>query len=718
MRSSSGHSISSAAPPDSKLSLKSVAVGSSVGASVLGIMYWALRIGFVNPVIPIIAAIGLALLLINVPVLVAEAFSRRDARRGWTRTYSFAWLVTFAAIAGIGRLAANFDGSPAIPIAVAGGIAFLFVFAGWIRATTVRSALLLIAGSGFFATWAGGVVWGRIYKSPVFMEMLISSGIVHHDAVTLAALGNMLRTYHVASVGLDGLPYMAYHWGTPWLFAQLSNLTGQSVLEFYQLGYPVTMIPLFFGGVLAFAAQLRKPGDNHRLAFWAIFLGATIGFLPVAGLDAIGVWTSNLIISESYAVAIPFALMLAATVAEFWRERCEAIFARQATALDFAFLALILAGGLVILGYLKISLMILGFGALMYAAFRVQAWRRVPLMVIAGWITVVVLITYKRVSLVAHHEGIVPLDFVRSFVPRVWWPFFILAQLFWSLLYIVLRLRQENAHTVADLRALVTARRIIDVEIVAVVAAAGILPGFILHIDGGSAFYFSDVQRWLSVGLLLAGAGTLIPKLRLTGLAKAALIFVAMPFVVSMARNSVHWTKRALKANAELRQSLYPASERAALIPRIKSLPLLTDSAKLSAGLRTAANFNPVVGLLALSGLPQAEKRRSAVFVPQNEDRYWTILKRPGACSFSGFVVPALTGISMVDGMPPVGCALSPYYGLSLYHKRDRAQTEADAMPVNVCARAVGLGFERVIRLHFDESGRMSSSVTECAKKS
>jgi hypothetical protein len=685
---------------------------------VLGLMYWSLRIGFVNPLIPIIASAGLGLLFINVPVLISQALKDRERPHKWLRSYSFAWLLTFAFLAGAGRLAVSDDTSPTILIAVLGGISFLVVLFHWIRTTRVRNAILLVIGSGFFATWAGGVVWGRIYKSPVFMEMLVSNGIVHHDAVTLAALGNMLRTYHVASVGLDGLPYMAYHWGTPWLFAQLSNLTGQSVLEFYQLGYPVTMIPLFFGGVLAFSAQIQKGEGNRGFRFWAVFLGATVGLIPVMGLDALGVWTSNLTISESYAVAVPFALMLAATVIEFWRERRDVIFSRDATALDFGFLALVPGGGLVILGYLKISLMILAFLGLTFAALRARVWKRLPLVLIAAWISVLVFITYERVSLVAHHEGIVPLDFLRSFVPRVWWPFFIPAQLFWSLLYIVLRLRQERARTIGDVAELVRARRILDLEIVAVVAVLGILPGFILHIDGGSAFYFSDVQRWLSVGLLLASVNTLIPKPRLTGLAKMALAFVAMPFVVSMARNSVHWTTRMLKANVELRHSLYPPIESASIVPGIRSIMRMTDSLKLAQGLRASSNYNPVQGLLGLSKMPLVEKRRTAIFVPQSEEKYWTILKRPGACSFSGFVVPALTGMSMVDGMPAADCNLSRYYGLSLYAKRVRPQTESDAAPENVCARAVQLGFERVVRLHFDELGRMSSSVTECAKTS
>jgi hypothetical protein len=429
-------------------------------------------------------------------------------------------------------------------------------------------------------------------------------------------------------------------------------------------------------------------------------------------MDALGVWTSNLVISESYAVAIPVALMLLASVMVFWRQRGNAAVTGNARISDFAFLAIFLAAGLIALGYVKISFMILGFGAAGYAALRVGAWRQWPLALIGLWIAGIVAVTYQRVSLVAHREGVVPLDFLKSFVPRQWWAFFVIAQLLWTLLYIALRLRQENAHTAGDVVALARTRKILDVEVLAVIAVAGILPGFLLHIDGGSAFYFSDIQRWVALAFFLTSAATIQRRVewnRMSGLGKLALAFVALPFIVSTARNSVYWTTRMLKANVELRHSLYPENERAAITPGLRSLPRLTDAVKLEQGLKASVNYNPIQGLLQLNRLPLQDKETSLVFVPQSETKYWTILKRPGACAFSGFVVPSLTGIAMIDGMPAADCRLSPYYGLSLFRHRTGPQTEAEAR--DICLRLNDSRFDRVIELHFDDAGRMSTTV-------
>lgn len=698
-----------------------IAVASSVAAIGLGKVYWLSRFGFANPLSPVLKSIGIALLLINAPYLLW--WRTRRGEQYWYRSYPFVWLATLAVVAAIGRAQIELGVPLSIPLAIIGLAAFAAVFAIWTHFVSLRFGALLVIGSGFFSVWAAGVVWGRIYKSPLFIETLMATGIVHHDGITLAALGNMLRTYHAASMGLDGVaPYMAYHWGTPWLFAQLSNLTDMSVLEFYQLGYPITMIPLFFGGILTFGAIVRWMHGETRAAtrdplYWLIFVAATIGVMPIAGMDAVGVWTSNLTISESYAVGIPVGLMLLAATMSFWKAREQSVLGGTMTWTDYVYVAVVLPIGLVALGYLKISLMILGFGALVYAALRVGAFKRTGLLVIGAVLTVVIYITYTRVSLVAHHEGIVPLDFLQSFVPMVWWQFFVLFQLFWSLVYIVLRLRQEGAHTVGDAVTAIKARRVLDVEIVAVVAIAGILPGFILHIDGGSAFYFSDVQRWIAVGLLLGAAPLLIriPRVRLNDVRVIAIVLIALPLAISTIRNAAHWTLEMLRANAQLRAQLYADAGYPA-DARLRALPHLLDARTLSRGLHRSINYNVLNGLLAASRTPMLQKTSTAVFVPQSDSAYWGALKRPGACSFSSFLVPAITGMSMIDGMPPYGCKLSKYYGLSLYQPRTRLQTTADMEPSALCIRAGKRGFSRVLTLRFDAEGHAAPHLIECTE--
>ncbi|MGI9043032.1 MAG: hypothetical protein ACR2GK_02775 [Gemmatimonadaceae bacterium] len=674
------------------------AAASSLGIG-LAAIYWGSRTGFANPVRPVVEVTALSLFMINAPY-VARMISRRiGVVTSWATSYSTYWLgaVLFALLAG------RFTGSAALIVFVVAGIlAFAVSMGHWLRTGSLWRSATVVAGALAFSTFAGGVVWGRIYKSPLFMEMFSLNGIVHHDPIGLAGLANMLITYGVPTPGLDGIPHMAYHWGTPWMFAQLSQLLGTSTLEFYSFGYVVTIVPFFFGGMLCFATELRgalnrAEGSDLRdnLVLPAILLIAVIGVFPITGMDAMGVWTSNLMISESYAAGLPVALLLLAITVLWWKGGAR----------GWIFPALVLPLGILVLGYLKISLMILGFLAVVYAGVRKRLYRQPGFIVIGIALTAAFFVTWSNVSLPEHREGIVPLDFLKGFVPPGWWPFFFLTQLFWSLLYVTLRLRAESVRSFGDLRGAVREGRILDAEVVTLIAVAGVGPGLVTHIDGGSAFYFSDIQRWLSVGLLIAGAGTLLrlPSLRgpdartgsfSTGKVRMSTVLItllALPLAVSMGANFVHWTKRMLAANAATREGVAAAG-----------------------GIEGTRNHLILTELQRLAQLPRTERRRTALFIPQSETRYWALLARDGACSFSGHVAPTLAGMAMVDGMPPHGCTLSRYYGLGLFEPRAHQQVPADTLPAALCERAARYGLSRVMTAHFDSTGRATTRVDEC----
>ena len=260
------------------------------------------------------------------------------------------------------------------------------------------------------------------------------------------------------------------------------------------------------------------------------------------------------------------------------------------------------------------------------------------------------------------------------------------------------------------------------------VALAGVAPGLVLHIDGGSAFYFSDVQRWLSVGLLIAGAGSLV-RLRLrnerveipasrsfSGLrtSRVAFTLAAIPFALTILLNATYWPVRMVRANVETRRAIY--GESAAGIPGgMRSLPQLVDARILESGLLRSRNHRVVEELRRLGTLPAAEKRRTALFIPQSERRYWDLLARPGACTFAGHVAPALTGLVMIDGMPSVGCPLSQYYGIAHFRRRIRPQESGDMTAGALCRRAGATGIDRVLMVTFDASGRMGRRLIDCA---
>ncbi|MDP9176305.1 MAG: hypothetical protein M3O61_01360 [Gemmatimonadota bacterium] len=712
----------------------------------LAAVYWAMRIGFDNPLAPVAKAVALALLIFTFPAIASRILSRiakSDRAMEWWRSYPFLWLSGMALTAALGRLVQP-TGLNVFPIlGITGVAAFSVIFIRWLRRASIGRAAAIVVGCGAFSVWAAGVVWGLNYKNPLFYENFILTGNVHHDSLHITSFANMVRTYHVASIGIDGLVPVPYHWGTMWLFAQWSNLTGADLLDFYQLGYPVTMIPFFFGGMLAFAVAMRnrrkspEAGENltDDFRFWFVFLAACMGIMPISGLDAMGVWTSNLLISESYTVAVPCSLLLLATVVVFYdglSTRAPGDAGRARSITDSLFVIVGIPLGIALLGYLKISSMALAFGLAVYALFRLRLYRR-PLYVISGVLTTIVFAwTYTRVSLPAHREGLAAFDFLWGFVRPAWWPFFIVVHLFWSWLYIFVRLRSEGIGTLADLRDAASEKRILDVEVVALIALLGIAPGFVIHIDGGSAFYFSDVQRWLAVGFILsrtpelfaAALGETKPaaakrrrKLmsRLDAISVRAVViaFLLLPVLGSMISNSAVWPIRMARANAETRHALYPASIAAGIPLGLHGLPRLADRALLDEGLRRSPNFVVADTLRGLSAMPDSAQSRTALFIPQDQTVYWKSLTRRGACTFQSFVAPALSSLAMIDGMPAFGCPLIPYYGIGSFTPRSRSQLPEDSEPAALCRRAAAWRIDRVIMLRFEASQAISTTI-EC----
>ncbi len=694
--------------PSSHRPFGTVAVAASFLSLGLAFMYWISRTGFVNPVRPVLETSALSLLLINGPYVAGWVGNRRGWRRSWATSHSLYWLLLVILVTIAGRFASSSALDTSLVFAITGVVAFLLTLFDWLREARWWRSVVIVVGSLAFSTFAGGVVWGRIYKSPLFIEAMAVGRPVHHDPITLAAIGNMFRTYGVPTPGLDGIPWMAYHWGTPWMFAQLARLLETDILDFYNFGYVVIMLPFLFGGILCLSTEvraglLRARGESgiglsadlrDNLPSLGLVLIAIVGVLPITGMDAMGVWTSNVMISESYAVAVAFALLVAGTAVAFWQNGGrEAIGSRMGRG-DWLYAGFVLPAGVLVLGYLKLSLMMLAYLALMYAWVRLRLYRRPVFLAIGVLLSAAFFYVYSSVSLPEHREGIVPFDFLRGFVPMRWWPFFFLIHLFWSWCYVALRLRREGVRSISDLWQAVLGGRILDAEIVALIAIAGVGPGLVFHINGGSAFYFSDVQRWLSVALLTAGAGILLPALRparmRSPLAWLATAFLVAPLLYSMASNSVYWTRRMVTANGETRRAV-PFN-----------------------GVETTQRARVIASLRSLAALPEAEKKRTGIFIAQSETAYWNLLAREGACTFAGYVVPALTGITMVDGMPAHGCPLLPYYGISLYEPRAQLQTPSDTLPARLCRRAGPYAITRIMTLHFDVDGRASTRVDDC----
>ena len=647
-------------------------VAASTAATVLAAIYWISRIGFTNPVMPVVETLGVGLFLVAAPLWIARVTGKTE----WWTSQSVIALACIVITMLAGILAHRSGYSIAILFAAPGIILSLLTFVRWMRSGSIGSSLLFIAGAIVFTVWCAGVIWGSRYKMPLFWETLSLNGNIHHDTFYYASMANMLDTYGSPSTGIDGIPPVHYHFGSPLLFAKWSDLLQMDVLSFYSLGYPVIVLPLFFSALLTLGVELRSVFGARDVPLrndwrvWLVFLAATVGFIPTSALDALAVWNSNAFISESYLIGMPvFMFVLGAGVA-----------ARQKP--SFAFLLIFVPLMLAVLGFLKISLMLLAFGLALYLAVRLRLYRDPRVLASAIISAILVANTYLIVQLPAQNGGISPLHFMRFDAHEGWQQFFPLIHLLWTWVYVWMRAREEHIRDFAAVKTAARSGRIIDVEILVVIAVLGFLPGEIISIHGGSAVYFSDVQRWLALAFIIgrlplwrkpASAPVQSARgLSAIRLSTVAAVFVAAPFIVTLFMNLAQWPARVLRTNLTTRREI--ASSK--------------------------STYSPIVTALRdIAAFPEPLRKRSLLFIPQSSTQYWSMFTRDGRCTFTPLIAPGIASVAMLDGMPAPDCPITDQYNMTRYARRSRPQTAADISDPTLCRKARDKGFHDVIVL-------------------
>ena len=717
-----------------------VVVGGCVASVVLGALYWIARVGFINPVVPVLNVVGISMFVLATPLwLMRFAQGRRVVVAHWGASQPALTLLCIAIVAMLGMVAHATGLMLATVVAIPGALLAVLTIVIWLKRARFVSTVLFLLGSAAFTVWTAGVVWGSRYKMPLYWETFVLRGNVHHDPLYYASMANMLETYGVASTGIDGIPIIRYHYGSAWLFSKWAHLIGSDVLSFYSLGYPVVVIPLFFAAILLLAIEIRSvlPPESERALrsdyrVWLVLLAATIGLIPTDALDALAIWNANVLISESYLIAVPVFLLVMGTGIAFWRsDAYRAIAAADSSATEvrpaparyraaMSFLLAFLPLSLVALGFLKLSLMLLLLASIIYVAFRFGLWKRWPGHVALALCVGVSALTYPLVAVAAQNDGISPLNFMRYDVAEGWQQFFPLINLMWTWVYVAGRFWEDRIGTARELGNSLRGGRIFDVELVLLIAVLGFLPGEIFSIHGGSAVYFSDVQRWVALAFIISRVGIWARKWRAlrasrgrsahvggwrgVRLSTVLGVFVAAPFALTLALNSMQWPVRVIRANIALRMELASKGGGGPII----------DPGPLGRGVAKSRYYPVVTALREIAQLPLDEKRKSGLFIPQSYRDYWGMFDSDERCTFVSLVAPALSTVAMIDGMPAVGCRITEQYNMPAYRPRTHAQTPEDVSSDALCAKARTRGFSHVLVLAPDKRGVPRRSRINC----
>ena len=346
-------------------SRETTVVGATVSATVLAAIYWAARIGFANPIAPVIQALGFSLFLFAAPLWITR-WIRRDENADWWASQSLLGIGCIVLTVLAGLITGHGAPNGIFVFAAIGFALAAWTLARWIARERLVVSIAFIVGVAVFTVWCAGVIWGSRYKMPLFWETMSFKANVHQDTFYYGSIANMIETYGVPTSGLDGIPTIQYHFGSPWMFAKWSHLIGVDTLTFYSLGYPIIVLPLFFASLLLLTVELRAVFGMSVTTplradwrVWLLFLAASVGFIPTGALDALAVWNSNAFISESYLIAMAIMLLLFGVAARFWRADSRRPVGSMSA---WGFLVEFLPLAVALLGLLKVSQMLLSLG--------------------------------------------------------------------------------------------------------------------------------------------------------------------------------------------------------------------------------------------------------------------------------------------------------------------------------------------------------------------
>ncbi len=548
------------------------------------------------------------------------------------------------------------------PVAFTGIFSAVIFFAQLAANKVIRKDSLMPLGiiilfSAFivFSLWSSKFL--LYYSSPIFYEKLFT-GNAFIDPIFHGAVSNIFKNYHTPSTGLDGTPLLRYHFLSHWIFARLSGLTGSNALYFYQAGYPIIFIPLFFKYFLLMVRRI-SPSSGHaaftKKYFWFAVLIVFSSIFPKFILERF--FISNFeIVSESYNLSLTLSFIVILMIMLF------AVRDNKNTPYNVTrmiFFLVLLPVFIFLIGLLKSSTMVIFVAVLAYVFIRLRLFRSfaysssIIFCLSSGFLLLRFL---SGPGFAGYETGL--FAFFRTVVlsrnPGLPWyialAFFITVYYFWTLLFIIIKTIEIKKGGAAGPFTAFGNKKTLLLEIPVFALFAGILPGALFIIPGGSANYFSDIQRWISVILLLAflvKTDFFIPffsntKRRAALIAAVSILFIS--FVFNFFTETDSFLRDYFRNKEEYGRII--EDDFAGDIERYRKMLIAT--------------------LIELDKMPEQVKGNTLLYIPASNSIFWDLGFFSKTLSVP-LAIPAVSGIAMIDGLPSRAQVYNMNFGYASY---------------------------------------------------
>ncbi|WP_144144812.1 hypothetical protein [Paraburkholderia sp. BCC1884] len=367
------------------------------------------------------------------------------------------------------------------------------------------------------------------YKTPWIAEATMS-GHAHVDLLFHSAIVNMLRSYGIGSIGVDGASPFPYYFGSHRIVELLSRVLNVPALAFYSVVFPLLLGPVFLAVFFFYGVSFQTFIRNRELSvpisfgtrnnlFWLLFAIVFIGVFPAEFRRFLGLF-DNVFHSESFGIGMVFAYPPGVFFFEY-------IGRRRAASLNVVWP---IVGGLYLAGLcmVKLSVACVVAGASAYLLLRLKiSWRNRVLGFLAAGVPLCYGVSVTRGSPSGDSgptisEMIKPLAFLRDTVEPRFWLLSFVAFFGPFIMFVLLRVLFRRNSFANTLMTDVKARELLDVEVLTALLIGSVIPGMVLSIPQGATNFFSEVSYWFVLPMLAVTLSELLQRYGIVDISRGA----------------------------------------------------------------------------------------------------------------------------------------------------------------------------------------------------
>jgi len=506
----------------------------------------------------------------------------------------------------------------------------------------IVSAGLVLAFFLFASPYHNSLLLERV---PVQRFINSGSGVI--DVYYHSAIVSMISVYGTISTGLSGTPNHAYHSGSHLLFSSFCKALNLDSLSFYQIGYPIIVIPILLKSILVFTRYYHPdltPGskDPYKLISYLVLAVGLTYILPEQLGLPLGLWYSAYN-SESHSLGLAYFFLLFASLKSVFREQKSAL-ETLASLTPLLILVPLLIFTKTSTGAIAVLLFVYGF--LRFGGYRNPGISSAFILSLIG-----AFVAYKPIAdYVATYEGaftFIFMGFYKKWFVFPWLVVHFLVIYFWSISVIFLEIKNNQIHSLATFVLALKNKKLIFSEVLTMLIIVGTIPG-IMNIAGSNAMYFLEMQYFLGftiLALLLPSCNIQLKKNQLVLFTINGILIFLLFLNVTFSFSSLLKEQRTVRSALRYFQNSKRPWERQTVI--------------------NAQNY--IHQLRKIAKTPFSSRKQSAIFISPNSRNYWDLFDSwqflPNTIGFFG---PGISGTSFIYGLPQ-GKVRMDLYGLRDY---------------------------------------------------